>query len=71
MEADIGFDQLISHSTDGKWGKVASFRILSFDIECSKRGGIFPQPDHDQIIQIANLVIRQGETGNLMHIFTK
>lgn len=64
LEADVAFDALISHSPDGDWGKVAPFRILSFDIECAGRKGIFPEPDKDPVIQIANMVVRQGESGN-------
>ncbi|OXA50987.1 DNA polymerase delta catalytic subunit [Folsomia candida] len=62
IEVDVAFDALISHSTEGEWGKVAPFRILSFDIECAGRKGIFPEPDKDPVIQIANMVVRQGET---------
>ncbi len=36
-----------------------SGRILSFDIECAGRKGIFPEPEKDPVIQIANMVIRQ------------
>ena len=36
-------------------------RILSFDIECAGRKGIFPEPEKDPVIQIANMVVRQGE----------
>jgi len=35
------------------------FRILSFDIECAGRKGIFPEPEKDPVIQIANMVIKQ------------
>ena len=40
--------------------QVAPFRILSFDIECSGRRGIFPEPEHDPVIQIASMVLQQG-----------
>ena len=46
----------------GEWQKIAPFRILSFDIECAGRKGIFPEPEHDPVIQIANVVTVQGET---------
>ncbi|KAJ4795219.1 DNA polymerase [Rhynchospora pubera] len=39
---------------------MAPFRILSFDIECAGRKGLFPEPTHDPVIQIANLVTLQG-----------
>jgi DNA polymerase elongation subunit (family B) len=45
----------------GEWQKIAPIRILSFDIECSGRKGIFPEPEKDPVIQISNMVIRQGE----------
>jgi len=56
---------MISHAPEGEWAKVAPFRILSFDIECTNRKGIFPEPDKDPVIQIANMVIRQGDAGKL------
>lgn len=40
---------------------MAPLRILSFDIECAGRKGIFPEPHMDQVIQIANVVTRYGE----------
>lgn len=46
---------------EGEWSKVAPFRILSFDIECAGRKGVFPEPEKDPVIQIANMVIHQGE----------
>lgn len=45
----------------GEWQKIAPIRILSFDIECAGRKGIFPEPEKDPVIQIANMVIRQSE----------
>lgn len=36
-------------------------RILSFDIECCGRPGIFPEAEHDPVIQIASSVTRMGE----------
>jgi len=61
LEVDIGWDQFISHQPEGEWLKVAPVRILSFDIECAGRKGIFPEPEKDPVIQIANMVIKQGE----------
>ena len=37
-------------------------RILSFDIECAGRKGIFPEPEKDPVIQIANMVTIYGKT---------
>lgn len=34
---------------------------MSFDIECAGRKGIFPEANHDPVIQIANVVTRYGE----------
>ena len=45
----------------GEWSKVAPVRILSFDIECAGRKGVFPEPEKDPVIQIANMVINQGD----------
>ena len=61
LEVDIAWDKLISHAPEGEWSKVAPVRILSFDIECAGRKGIFPEPEKDPVIQIANMVVRQGE----------
>lgn len=40
---------------------MAPLRILSFDIECAGRKGIFPEANQDPVIQIANVVTRYGE----------
>jgi len=40
---------------------MAPLRILSFDIECAGRKGIFPEAHIDPVIQIANVVTRYGE----------
>ncbi|XP_043259599.1 DNA polymerase delta catalytic subunit [Colletes gigas] len=71
LEVDVAWDGFISHPPEGEWSKLAPFRILSFDIECAGRKGIFPEPNHDPVIQIANMVIRQGESEPfLRNIFT-
>lgn len=54
------YDAFISHAPDGPWSHVAPLRVLSFDIECAGRKGIFPEADIDPVIQIANMVTRQG-----------
>ncbi|KAJ0180423.1 hypothetical protein K1T71_003827 [Dendrolimus kikuchii] len=61
IEVDVAWNAFISHQPEGEWSKVAPFRILSFDIECAGRKGIFPEPNHDPVIQIASMVIKQGE----------
>ncbi|XP_058835484.1 DNA polymerase delta catalytic subunit [Topomyia yanbarensis] len=71
IEVDVAYDKFIAHAPEGEWSKVAPFRILSFDIECAGRKGIFPEPQHDPVIQIANMVIRQGEQEPfLRNVFT-
>jgi DNA polymerase delta subunit 1 len=54
------FDAFKSHAPDGEWSKIAPLRILSFDIECAGRKGIFPEATIDPVIQIANMVTVQG-----------
>ncbi|CAH2318907.1 DNA polymerase delta catalytic subunit [Pelobates cultripes] len=61
LEVDVNSADLISHAAEGEWQKIAPMRVLSFDIECAGRKGIFPEPDKDPVIQIANMVLRQGE----------
>ena len=39
IEADIAWDDVISHPAAGDWMKIAPLRILSFDIECAGRKG--------------------------------
>ncbi|KZF26553.1 hypothetical protein L228DRAFT_216732 [Xylona heveae TC161] len=61
VEAFIHFRDLIAHANDGEWLKMAPLRILSFDIECAGRKGIFPEANVDPVIQIANVVTKYGE----------
>ena len=61
LEIEVRWDQFVSHPPEGAWQKVAPLRILSFDIECAGRKGIFPEASVDPVIQIANMVTRQGE----------
>ncbi|KAI5806949.1 DNA polymerase family B-domain-containing protein [Geopyxis carbonaria] len=61
IEAEVHYRDLIAHSTEGEYAKMAPLRILSFDIECAGRKGIFPEAQHDPVIQIANVVTRYGE----------
>ncbi|KAL2347216.1 hypothetical protein Fmac_001216 [Flemingia macrophylla] len=61
LEFDCLYSELISNAPEGEYSKMAPFRILSFDIECAGRKGHFPEPTHDPVIQIANLVTLQGE----------
>lgn len=61
IEAYMHYRDLIAHPADGVWQKMAPLRILSFDIECAGRKGIFPEANNDPVIQIANVVTRYGE----------
>ncbi|CAL9110688.1 unnamed protein product [Musa textilis] len=62
LELDCLYSELISHAPEGEYSKMAPFRILSFDIECAGRKGLFPEPTHDPVIQqIANSVTLQGD----------
>lgn len=70
-EVDVAWDKFIAHKPEGEWAKVAPFRVLSFDIECAGRKGIFPEPDKDPVIQIANVIIEQGaEFPFIKNVFT-
>ena len=61
IELDVSWEDFISHAPEGEWSSIAPFRILSFDIECAGRKGIFPEPEKDPVIQIANMIIKQGD----------
>ncbi|KAF4551284.1 DNA polymerase delta catalytic subunit-like protein [Elsinoe fawcettii] len=61
IEAYVHYRDLIAHPSDGEYLKMAPLRVLSFDIECAGRKGIFPEPNVDPVIQIANVVTRYGE----------
>ncbi|SPN98922.1 probable DNA-directed DNA polymerase III [Cephalotrichum gorgonifer] len=62
IEAEMSYRDLVAHKPEGEWSKMAPLRVLSFDIECAGRKGIFPEATHDSVIQIANIVSRYGET---------
>ncbi|XP_055958058.1 DNA polymerase delta catalytic subunit-like isoform X2 [Patella vulgata] len=71
IELDVSWEDFISHPAEGDWSVVAPFRILSFDIECAGRKGIFPEAEKDPVIQIANMVQRQGEADPFIrNVFT-
>jgi DNA polymerase delta subunit 1 len=61
IEAQVHYSDLIAHSSEGEYSKMAPLRILSFDIECAGRKGIFPEANVDPVIQIANVVTRYGD----------
>ncbi|VDM39048.1 unnamed protein product [Toxocara canis] len=64
LECTIKFDDLIVHAPESapQWSAIAPLRILSFDIECTNRRGIFPEAHTDAVIQIANMVKVEGST---------
>ena len=55
-EVDTEKDFIVAHQPEGEWASIAPFTILSFDIECAGRKGIFPEPQRDPVIQIGNVV---------------
>ena len=59
IELDVSYEDFISHAPEGDWSTIAPFRILSFDIECAGRKGIFPEAEKDPVIQIANMIQKQ------------
>ncbi|KAK0727900.1 DNA polymerase family B-domain-containing protein [Lasiosphaeria miniovina] len=61
IEAQMSYRDLIAHKPTGEWSKMAPLRVLSFDIECAGRKGIFPEALHDSVIQIANVVTKYGD----------
>lgn len=61
IEAECTYLDLIAHEPVGEWSKMAPLRIMSFDIECAGRKGIFPEANYDPVIQIANVVTKYGE----------
>ncbi|KAL7273564.1 DNA-directed DNA polymerase delta [Rhizina undulata] len=61
IEAKTHYRDLTAHPAEGEYSKVAPLRILSFDIECAGRKGIFPEANQDPVIQIANVVTRYGD----------
>lgn len=62
LEIDCEPEAIVSFAPDGEWSNVAPLRVLSFDIECAGRKGVFPEPQEDPVIQIASMVTRQGES---------
>ncbi|MCP9257910.1 DNA polymerase [Dirofilaria immitis] len=63
FECSISNTDLVIHSLESSpdWSAIAPLRILSFDIECTNRQGIFPEAHTDAVIQIANMVKVEGE----------
>uniref|UniRef100_A0A674HF38 DNA polymerase n=1 Tax=Taeniopygia guttata TaxID=59729 RepID=A0A674HF38_TAEGU len=51
---------LRGHPPEGAWLGLPPLRLLSFDIECAGRKGVFPEPQQDPVIAIAAVALRQG-----------
>ncbi|KAI8637673.1 DNA polymerase family B-domain-containing protein [Parasitella parasitica] len=60
-EVQTRYDNFISHPPEDEWSDMAPLRVLSFDIECAGRKGIFPEANVDPVIQIASVVQVQGQ----------
>ena len=70
IEVNVAYNKLKAFTIDEK-SDLAPLRILSFDIECAGRKGVFPEPKHDPVIMIACYVTRQGEsTPFIRNLFT-
>jgi len=61
IEASCHYRDMIALSAEGEYSKMAPLRIMSFDIECAGRKGIFPDAKIDPVIQIATAVTRYGD----------
>lgn len=68
IEVNCSFEHLVNHEAVGPYFSIAPFRILSIDIECEGRKGLFPEPEHDPIIQIANHCIEYGKESETLSI---
>ena len=68
IEFDISWEDVLSYPAEGEWQKIAPLRVLSFDIECAGRKGIFPEAEKDQVIQIANMVVVQVQLFKLQKL---
>jgi DNA polymerase delta subunit 1 len=64
-QVELHLDYKRLHPIIGVEDVISNFRVLSFDIECAGRRGIFPQPDIDPVIQIGVVTARQSSKGNL------
>ena len=66
IEVDVAWDLLTSHAPEGEWLNVAPYRVLSFDIECMGRKGVFPEAEIDPVIQIASQIWENGASKPLV-----
>ena len=71
IEVDVNYRDVVKLGVEGEWSRTAPLRVLSFDIECSNRKGLFPEAKEDPVIQIANMVTVLGESAPVVrNIFT-
>ncbi|SCU71415.1 DNA polymerase delta catalytic subunit, putative [Trypanosoma equiperdum] len=61
IEVCCSHEVLQSHEAVGDYLLIAPFRILSIDIECEGRKGLFPEAERDPVIQIANHCVNYGK----------
>lgn len=52
---------LVCFPPEGEWSALSPLRILSFDIECAGRKGLFPEARFDPVIQIGVVLSILGE----------
>ena len=57
LELDVACDQFVSYPAEGEWQKVAPYRILSFDIECAGRRGMYGFQLMSQKVDVAKSVM--------------
>ncbi|KAF8288963.1 putative DNA polymerase delta catalytic subunit [Trypanosoma cruzi] len=60
IELCCSHEAVQNHDAVGQYLSIAPFRILSIDIECQGKKGLFPDPEEDPVIQIANHCINYG-----------
>nr|CCC89437.1 putative DNA polymerase delta catalytic subunit [Trypanosoma congolense IL3000] len=66
IEVCCSHESLQNHDAVGRYLLIAPFRILSIDIECEGRKGLFPEAEKDPVIQIANHCINYGVEGDAL-----
>ncbi|OIR58514.1 MAG: DNA polymerase delta catalytic subunit [Amphiamblys sp. WSBS2006] len=69
MEVSIDAADMICHDSAGEWSAIGPIKILFFDIECTGRGGAFPEAQKDPVIQIGNEITVNGETESRKDLF--
>ena len=57
IEIDVYYNYIQSHTCIGIYNAIAPIRILSFDIECQGRKGVFPDALYDPVIQVMYCIV--------------